>query len=262
MFDSHCHLDYLDDPEAALGEFGLSGVVCIGADPEHAHSAVKLAERFHQVWATTGLHPTEASRDSAEVRAEIEALSRHPRVVAIGESGLDYYWDAASPEQQRGAFEWQLKLARERDLPIVIHVRDKQGQDTASREVAETLTHAGWPRGILHCFNGHAMLLRAGLDLGFYVSFAGNLTYKNARDLQEAARFVPRERLLIETDAPFLAPVPKRGRPNRPGYVRYTLQFLAELLGLSEAQLEAITDDNARRVYGLSQPAPRALPEG
>lgn len=251
MFDSHCHLDYLDDPAGALGELGLSGLVCIGADPEHARAATALAERFGEVWATAGLHPTEAARDTPELRADLEALSLHPRVVGIGESGLDYYWDAATPEQQRGAFAWQLDLARRRELPIVIHVRDKAGQDTASREVAEMTSRAGWGKGILHCFNGHAGLLRAGLDLGFMVSFAGNLTYKNAREIQEAARFVPRDRLLVETDAPFLAPVPKRGKPNRPGYVRYTLQFLAGLLNVPEEELEEVTEANARRVYGI-----------
>lgn len=251
VFDSHCHLDYLNDPALARSELGLTGLVCIGADPQHARAAIALAEQLPDVWATVGLHPTDAERDSPEVRADLEALAAHPRVVGIGESGLDYYWDAASPPAQRAAFAWQLHLARARDLPIVVHVRDKAGRDDASREVAQILTAAGWGKGILHCFNGHAELLRAGLDLGFHVSFAGNVTYKNAREIQEAARFVPRDRLLVETDAPFLAPVPKRGKPNRPGYVRYTVQFLARLLSVPEDELEAVTDENARRVYRL-----------
>lgn len=253
MIDTHCHLDYLDDPAAALGELGLTGAVCIGADPQHARAALGLAERFPQVWATVGLHPTEAERDDDALRATIERLSEHPLVVGIGESGLDYYWDAATPEKQHAALAWQLDLARRRDLPIVIHTRDKAGRETAAVETARALGEAGWHRGILHCFSGHAGLMRAGLDLGFCVSFAGNLTYKNAREIQEAARFVPRDRILVETDAPFLAPVPKRGKPNRPGYVRHTLVFLADLLGLSEAELEAITDENARRVYRLDE---------
>ena len=252
MIDTHCHLDYLDDPAAARGELGLTGMVCIGADLEHARNAIDLATRFDDVWATVGLHPTEAGHDTAETRAELQQLSEHPRVVGIGETGLDYYWDAATPEQQRSAFHWQLELASHQAKPVIIHTRDKAGRDEASRECAAILTAAGWERGILHCFNGHPALLRAGLDLGFYVSFAGNVTYKNAQEIREAARLVPRNRLLVETDAPFLAPVPKRGKPNRPGYVRYTLQFLAEWLNVDEAELERVTDENARRAYGLS----------
>lgn len=257
VIDTHCHLDYLDDPASARGELGLTAMVCIGADPEHARNAITLAERFDDVYATVGLHPTDAGRDSASVRAELERLSLHPRVVGIGESGLDYYWDAATPDQQREAFAWQIGLARERDRPIIIHTRDKPGRDDASRECAELLAEAGWTRGILHCFNGHAGLLRVGLDLGFHVSFAGNVTYKNAHEIREAARFVPHERILVETDAPFLAPVPKRGKPNRPGYVRYTLTFLADLLGIGEEEFELITDRNAHAAYGL--PWPRSL---
>lgn len=251
MIDTHCHLDYIDDPAGTRGELGLSAMVCIGADVEHARNAIRLAETYEDVYATVGLHPTDARQDSPEVRAELTRLAAHPRVVGIGESGLDYYWDAATREQQHAAFEWQLELARQRNLPIIIHTRDKEGRDAASRECADVLTRAGWERGILHCFNGHAGLLRAGLDLGFFVSFAGNVTYKNAHDIREAARFVPLDRMLVETDAPFLAPVPKRGQKNRPGYVRYTLRYLADLLGLSEEAFEALTDENARRVYNL-----------
>lgn len=253
MIDTHCHLDYLEDPASARGELGLTAMVCVGADLQHAKNATALAKQFPDVFATVGLHPTEAGQDAPTLRAELEALSQQARVVGIGESGLDYYWDAATREQQLGAFEWQLDLARRRDMPIIIHTRDKQGQDAAARDCAGVLTSAGWVKGILHCFSGHAGLMRAGLDLGFYVSFAGNVTYKNAHEIREAARFVPKDRILIETDAPFLAPVPKRGKPNRPGYVRYTLQFLAEWLGLSEAEFEALTDANARAVYSLPE---------
>ncbi|MBB6099298.1 TatD DNase family protein [Deinobacterium chartae] len=251
MTDTHCHLDYLEDPEQALHEEGLTRAVAIGADPMHAERVIALAERFEQVWAVVGLHPTDAGQDSPEVRARLEALGDHPRVVGVGETGLDYYWDAAPRETQIAAFEWQLDWARRTNRPVVIHTRDKQNREAASLDTAAVLQAAGWSRGILHCCNGHAGLVRAGLDLGFHVSFAGNLTYKSARDIQEIALEVPLERLLVETDAPFLAPVPLRGKPNRPGYVRHTLRFLAQLRGLEEAELEAITDANARAVYGL-----------
>lgn len=251
MFDSHTHLDYLDDPASARGELGLSGMVCIGASPEHARNAVALAERFDDVWATAGLHPTDAAQDSPEARAAIESLLDHPRVVGIGESGLDDYWDDMQRPAQQAAFEWQLGLARRTGKPLVIHTRDKPGQDSAHRGVMDTLRD--WPdvQVIFHCFSGHAGLLAYGLERGAYFGFAGNVTYKNAREVQDAARQVPLSRLLVETDAPFLAPVPKRGKPNRPGYVRHTLDFVAGLRGLDAAELERVTDENTRRVYGI-----------
>ncbi|WP_043816841.1 TatD family hydrolase [Deinococcus maricopensis] len=253
MFDTHCHLDYLDDPASARAELGLTGMVCIGADPQHARNAIALAEAYADVYATVGLHPTDAkAQDNAETRALIESMSGHARVVGIGETGLDDYWHDDERAEQRAAFAWQLDLARRRDLPVVIHTRDKAGTETASLGCIEELRNAGWRRGILHCCNGHVGLLEAALELGFHVGFAGNVTYKNAREIQAAAQVVPLDRLLLETDAPFLAPVPKRGKPNRPGYVRYTLQFIAGLRGLEEAELERLTDENARRVYGLA----------
>ncbi|WP_221091121.1 TatD family hydrolase [Deinococcus aquaedulcis] len=253
MIDTHTHLDYLDDPASARGELGLTALVCIGASPEHARNAIALAEQFPDVYATVGLHPTDAAQDSPEARAELEALSTHPRVVGIGESGLDDYWDDTQRTAQRAAFEWQLDLAARTGKPLVIHTRDKAGQDRAQQGVMDVLR--AWPGVpvILHCFSGHAGLLRFGLDRGehTYFGFAGNTTYKNAPEIHAAAREVPLSRLLLETDAPFLAPVPKRGKPNRPGYVRYTLEFIAALRGLDPAELERATDANARRVYNL-----------
>lgn len=252
MFDTHTHLDYLDDPAAARGELGLTGMVCIGASLEHARNAVALAEQFPDVWATVGLHPTDAEQDSPETRSGIEALLTHPRVVGIGESGLDDYWDDTQRAAQVAAFEWQLGLAQQSGKPLVIHTRDKAGQDSAHRGVMDVLRQ--WPDVgvILHCFSGHPDFLRFGLERGAYLGFAGNTTYKNAKEIQEAAKLVPLDRLLVETDAPFLAPIPKRGKPNRPGYVRHTLEFIAALRGLDAGELERVTDENAWRVYGIS----------
>ncbi|WP_216325785.1 TatD family hydrolase [Deinococcus aestuarii] len=256
MIDTHCHLDFLDDPASARNEFGLTGMVCIGASPEHARNAVALAERYGDVWATVGLHPTSTEEDGPETRAEIERLALHPRVVGIGESGLDDYWDDTKRAAQLAAFEWQLDLARRTGRPLVIHVRDRAGEDRAQRGVIDVLS--GWPDQpvILHCFSGHPGLLACGLERCAFFGFAGNTTYKTAREIQEAARLVPLDRLLVETDAPFLAPVPRRGKPNRPGYVRHTLDFIAALRGLDAGELERVTDDNARRVYNLPTPTP------
>ncbi|GAA5501180.1 D-aminoacyl-tRNA deacylase [Deinococcus xinjiangensis] len=253
MFDTHTHLDYIDDPASARGELGLTGMVCIGASLTHAQNAVALAERFDDVWATVGLHPTDTSEDSPATRAGIEALLSHPRVVGIGESGLDDYWDDTQREAQRAAFEWQLGLARQTGKPLVIHTRDKQNQTSAHRGVIDVLQD--WPdvTVILHCFSGLPELLEFGLSRAqnTYFSFAGNVTYKNALEVQAAAKAVPLERLLVETDAPFLAPVPHRGKKNRPAYVRHTLNFVAGLRGLDADDLERVTDENARRVYGI-----------
>ena len=253
MFDTHTHLDYLEDPALARGELGLSAMVCIGASLSHAQNAVALAEQFDDVWATVGLHPTDAAEDSPETRSGIEALLSHPRVVGIGESGLDDYWDDTQRPQQLAAFLWQLGLARQTGKPLVIHTRDKAGQTSAHQGVIDVLQD--WPdvTVILHCFSGLPALLDFGLGRAenTYFGFAGNVTYKNAHEVQAAAKAVPPERLLLETDAPFLAPVPHRGKKNRPGYVRHTLDFVAGLRGLEASELERITDENARRVYRI-----------
>ncbi|MFC6591999.1 TatD family hydrolase [Deinococcus lacus] len=252
MIDTHCHLDYLHDPASARSELGLTGMVCIGAGLEHARSAVTLAEQFPDVWATVGIHPTSTEEDTPENRAELERLAQHPRVVGIGESGLDDYWDAGQRAPQLRALEWQLDLAGQLGKPLVIHVRDKKGEDSAHRGLLEVLPH--WPDVtlIFHCFSGNRDLLAYGLEHGHYFGFAGNVTYKNAPEIQAAAREVPLDRLLLETDAPFLAPVPKRGKPNRPGFVRHTLEFVAALRQMPPEQLEAATDQNASRVYSFS----------
>lgn len=251
MFDSHTHLDYLSDPASARGELGLTGMVCIGASLIHAQNAIKLAEMFPDVWATVGIHPTES--DLSAHREELEGLALHPRVVAIGETGIDAYHDTERLNEQTEAFEWQMRLAARLKKPIVIHTRDREGSEVAHRRVIEVLRAHPEVIAILHCFSGHAGLLEYGLAHGCYFSFAGNVTYKKAHDIQNAARVVPSERLLLETDAPFLAPVPKRGKPNRPGYVRYTLEYVAGLRGITPETLEAITDQNARQVFGLSE---------
>ncbi len=251
MIDTHCHLDSVENPLEAALEAGLTALVAIGHNPDHARACLALAERLKHVFVVVGLHPTDANKDSKEVRTELEALMTRPKVVGVGESGLDYYWDAAPKATQMAALEWQLDCARRLNKPIVIHTRDKDNARAAFIDCADALSNAGWHKGILHCFAGDPRLLETGLELGFHVSFAGNLTYKNAHAIREAARATPLERLLVETDAPYLAPMPYRGKRNRPAYVRYTLEVLAQVRGLDFAEMEGITDANAQEVYGL-----------
>ena len=251
MIDTHCHLDRVPDLAHAL-DTSLAALVTIGTDPERSRTAVGLAQAHERVFASVGLHPSDAERcDEPGVRESIEALVGESGVVAIGESGFDTYWDADALPKQRRSFAWQVELARAHDLPLVLHVRDADGRDDASRCAAEMLVEHGWGRGILHCCNGHEGLIETGLALGWYVSFAGNLTYPKATRVHAAARTVPQERLLVETDAPFLAPVPHRGKRNLPAYVAFTAQALATLRGVDPAALEAVLDANARCCYGL-----------
>lgn len=251
MIDSHCHLDHCPEPDVAV-DADLRAIVTIGTTVARCALAVAAAERHANVWAAVGIHPNDADEaDDPDARAAVERMAEHPRVVAIGETGFDRYWDRQTPAAQQGAFAWQARLARRLDKALILHVRDADGRDDASLAAAEAIRAAGWERGVLHCFNGSAALLAAGLELGWMVSFAGNLTYKSAHMLREAAAAVPLDRLLVETDSPFLAPVPMRGRRNLPAYVRFTAQVLADVRGMPLDELEPVLDDNAARLYGL-----------
>lgn len=249
MIDTHCHLDSCTDPEAA--DPTLAAIVSIGTDATSCRKTLELAEQHANVWAVLGVHPNSAGEATPAARAEIEGLAAHPKVVGVGETGFDAYWDEVPLERQLEVFHWHADLAKRLGKPLVLHVRDKQGQETASKMARDALLEVGHPQGILHCFNGHEGLLEVGLGLGWYVSFAGNLTYKSARNLQAAAKRIPLERLLVETDSPYLSPEPKRGRRNLPAHVRYTAAFLAELRGVTSEVLEPTLDRNARAVYGL-----------
>ena len=249
MIDTHCHLDSCSVPEAV--DDGLTAIVSIGTDAASCRRTVALTEQHPTVWAALGVHPNSADEATAETRAVIAALAAHPRVVGVGETGFDDYWDKVPLEVQLEVFFWHAELAKRLDKPLVLHVRDKPQQESASVMARDAILKAGHPKGILHCCNAHEGLVEAGLALGWYVSFAGNLTHKSAKNLQAAARALPEDRLLVETDSPYLAPEPKRGRRNVPANVRYTAAFLAELRGTDLARLEPILDCNARTVYGL-----------
>lgn len=255
MIDTHCHLDRLDDPLAGISG-DLAALVTVGTGPESNSRALEFAAQHPTVWAAVGIHPGSAAEAGRpEVRDTLRQQARGPRVVAIGETGFDTHWDATQLPEQLYSFTFQAELAAELDLPLILHVRDARDTRDASAAACRALEEAGHGKGVLHCFNGDEELLHTGLELGWYVSFAGNVTYPGAEELRAAARQVPRGRLLVETDSPFLTPVPLRGRPNVPANVRHTAAFLAELSGVPLPELEAVLDENARRLFRLP-PAP------
>jgi len=241
VIDTHAHLEMCDgrpeDVAAAAAEAGVSRILTIGRE-----QAVDAAERIPGGWAIVGVHPHEAA-EVADPAAALRDLIGHPRVVAVGECGLDFYRDYAPRDAQRRAFAAQIDVANEAGLPLVIHTR------AADDETFSMLKSAEVPV-VLHCF-GSVGRLDDALERGYLVSFAGNVAYPKADDLREAARRVPDDRVLAETDAPYLAPPPHRGRPNQPAYVMRTLEVLAGERGVDPAVLEAQIDANATRVFGL-----------
>ncbi|HZJ10866.1 MAG TPA: TatD family hydrolase [Trueperaceae bacterium] len=251
MIDTHCHLTRIDVP-VAHATAGLAAVVTVGTGVADCLATVALATKEPAVWAAVGIHPNDASAAAApEARAAIEELAGEARVVAIGETGFDTHWDRETLQSQTAAFEWHAELAAALGKPLVLHVRDAPGTDGASRAAERAIHMAGHPHGVLHCCNGDERLLAAALELGWYASFAGNLTYKTATAIQRAAAGAPLERLLVETDSPYLAPVPHRGKPNVPTHVRFTASRLAALRDLEEDVLERQLDENANRLFNL-----------
>ncbi len=253
MIDTHAHIqmpDFAEDWPAALDNAeraGITGVVVIGFDLESSRRAVALAEEHSSLLAAVGVHPHDASTVDESILNELRRLAGHPKVVAVGETGLDFYRNLSPREKQIEVFEAQLSLAEELALPVIIHDRDAHGP------TAEILTDrsGSLPGGVLHCFSGDMMLAEAAIEWGFYISVAGPITYPNAGDLRDVVARIPIERIIIETDAPYLAPQPKRGKRNEPAYVRYVAEELARLKGLSIEDVDRITTLNAKRVFGM-----------
>jgi TatD DNase family protein len=247
LIDSHTHLDHCDEDPAALiaeaQEAGVGLIIQAGIDLKGARYSVELAERFPQVFAVVGFHPHEAGRFDEAALAEIEALTVHPRVVAVGETGFDFYHDHWPPDTQREVFARHLDLARRAELPVVIHTRE-----AAADTLAVLDEHGSGLTIILHCFS-LPHLLDEVVARGYYISFAGNVTYKSALDLQQAARSAPADRLLLETDAPWLTPVPLRGRPNRPGLVAKVYEFVAALRSEAVEDLADQVEANVHRAF-------------
>ena len=245
MIDTHAHLDACADPPDELvrraREAGVERILTVGTTIDRCRVAIDLAERHEEVFAILGIHPHEAGQEH-----ELDALRdllAHPRAVAVGETGLDFYRDYAPHDRQRDLFRRHLELADEVGKPVVIHNR---AADEAVLEELESFEGTV----VLHCFS-YPAALPAALDRGYYVSFAGNATYKNAPELRLAAAQVPADRILTETDAPYLAPEPLRGRPNEPAYVAHTLRALAQTRGEEPDELASRVDENAGRAFGL-----------
>jgi TatD DNase family protein len=248
MIDSHTHLDSCEPPNAELvaaaADAGVTRVLTVGMDSASNRSALAAAEAFPQVHAAIGRHPNHAAGfDDADL-ADLRALAAHPRCAAIGETGLDFYREGAPAEAQQRAFEAQIGLARETDKPLVVHTRD-----AAEPTIATLREHAADVAVVLHCFSMPEHLDTC-VEQGWWFSFAGNVTYPKAADLAEAAERVPAERLLVETDAPYLSPQPVRGRPNQPAFVTHTARFVAERRGLEYDELDALVERNAATLFG------------
>lgn len=247
LIDSHTHLDHCrEDPSVLVADASAAGVGLIvqsGIDLERSRRSVDMAERFPQVFATVGFHPQEAGLLSEEGKEGLEELALHPRVIAIGETGFDFYHDNWPHDVQEEAFLYHLDLARRTGLPVVIHTRE------AAAQTLEVLAeHAGDLTVILHCFSLPDRLAECA-ERGYYISFAGNVTYRNASALQEAAAATPAHLLLLETDAPWLTPVPLRGRPNRPALVAFAYDFVAGLRGVTREELAVQIEENVQRAY-------------
>jgi TatD DNase family protein len=258
LFDTHAHLDQEDfDVDRAdvlnrARQAGVELILTVGVDLASSRNAVRLAEEHTEIYAAVGIHPNSAAQAEQGDWDQIVKLAEHPRVVAVGETGLDRYWDYTPIAVQQEYFERHLSLSQERDLPIVIHCRD--AADDLMPVLRRTTMHAPF-RGILHAFSGNARMAEECVDLGLHISFAGNVTYKNKKfqDLRLAAAAVPLDRLLVETDSPYLTPEPLRGRENRnePAWVAHTAQFLAQLRGISAEEIERQTAQNGRRLFSI-----------
>ena len=245
--DSHCHLNYaglVDDQHAVLARArarGVGAMLNISTRESEWEAVIATAERETGVWASIGIHPHEADQHPHVDTARLIDVKYHPRVVAIGETGLDYHYDHSDRARQQASFRAHIDAARAAGLPIVVHTRDAEDDTIALlREAMEE----GAYTGVIHCFTASAAFADQALALGFYISMSGIVTFRNARDLQETAARLPIERLLIETDAPFLAPVPNRGKPGEPAFVADTAAFLATLRGQTVEELAARTTDN------------------
>ena len=258
LIDSHCHLNYEGLAErqgevlANARAAGVTGFLNISTRESEWRDVVAAAERESDVWATVGIHPHEANQHSDLGRQTLRSATDHPRVIGIGESGLDYYYDKSDRAVQRDLFRMHINVARETGLPLVIHTREAEA-DTADI-LADEMGKGAFPP-LIHCFTASADFGRKVLDLGLTISLSGIVTFKNARELQEFAKEIPGDKLLVETDSPFLAPVPHRGKTCEPAFVRHTAEFVAELRGEHVEHLAASTSHNFFNLFTKAEVA-------
>jgi TatD DNase family protein len=252
IVDSHCHLDYeglVENLHAVLARAEAAGVglvLSISSRIRHAEKIIAIAETHENVYCTVGTHPHNAHDELDIPVSEIVRLAQHPKVVGIGEAGLDYHYDKSPRDAQMTGFRNHIAAARETGLPLVIHTRE--AEDDTARVLEEEMAKGAF-KAVLHCFTSQQWLAERGVELGLYVSFSGILTYKTAENLREAARALPGDRILVETDAPYLAPVPMRGKPNEPAFVAHTLETLAQARGVSRNHMAKATSDNFFRLF-------------
>ncbi|MBR0672398.1 TatD family hydrolase [Neoroseomonas soli] len=252
LVDSHCHLDYYVEAEieqviARAREAGVGRMVTIGVRMSQAAKVKELAERFPEVWGTVGIHPHNAGEGPLPTPEEIAAEADHPRIIGIGESGLDYFYDKAPRDAQVENFRRHIRAARLAGLPLAIHAR--QADDDILAILREEREQGGWFDFLLHCFSSGRELAEKSVEMGGYVSFSGILTFPKSQDIRDVARDLPADRLLVETDAPYLAPVPFRGKRCEPGMVPHTAKVLAEVRGMEMAALEDLTTANFLRLF-------------
>ena len=247
MIDTHAHLDMLKTEEDLLESVKkLDYIITIGCDIEEIYKAVDIANRFDNVFASVGFHPYDVKDlDLDKIKLLKELATQHKKVVAIGETGLDYYRDITPKKKQWEFFEKQIELAKELGLPVVVHSRNADKDTIKILEQYKPFENTG----IIHCFGGDIEMMERSVDLGFYISFAGNITYPKANRLREVLKRTPLDRLLLETDSPFLSPQKRRGKPNKPSNIFYTLEFVANFLNIEKSELERITDENAKKVF-------------
>jgi TatD DNase family protein len=255
LIDSHAHIqgkEYAGEAEAVIKrahEAGVDKIIAVGGagDMSSNTEAIALANLFASVYATVGMHPHDAKDVGEDELRALRELTAHPNVVAVGETGLDYYYDHSPRDVQRRVFSQFIRMARETDLPIVVHERD------AAQEAAELLRAEGGGelRGVIHCFTGNYEAARAYLDLGFYLSFTGIITFKNAEPLRDVVRQIPLDTILVETDAPYLTPVPHRGKRNEPAYVRFVAETVANVRSITVEEVGRITSANAQNLFKI-----------
>ena len=259
LVDSHCHLDRLDLSQVdgkltglltAAAELDVAHFLCVSINLEDYPAMLKIAEQHDRISASVGLHPNEQDGHDPGID-ELVDYAKHPKVIAIGETGLDYFRSEGDLDWQRDRFRRHIAAAKQTGKPLIIHSRDAK-EDTLRILEEESAGEAG---GVMHCFTGDWDMAKRAMDLNFYISFSGIVTFKSARELQEVATRMPAERYLVETDSPYLAPVPHRGKPNQPAFVRHVAEFIAELRGESYEQVAVATTENFRTLFKVSVPA-------